>query len=276
MIHMKKAFATWMWSLAVVARSYGMLLALAVFVALWAFAAYAWLGLPESSGLLLILALIWAIVQLGAAVVIICGSVSAAAEVAAMDGRQLPLRLLWVKDRAQLLRALVVFLVCCVLVLGLGGIFGWINSHALEVASLLTFHSEKPVSYVLIRQIYHVIEGLVWIVLSGFLLSFLMTLLRTGRGEARQQAWKLLAGSTFRTPFWTSLLSVAVFGGLAYELANWHPIVPPGFWDYTQVIVRWALVLILLATGWSFWLLSLGRLLYPRATPPEATAGLFQ
>lgn len=276
---MKRAFAAWLWSLAVVARSYGMLLALAVFVALWAFAAYEWLGLPESSGLLLILALLWAIVQLGAAVVIICGSVSAAAEVAAIDGGQLPLRSLWVKDRAQLLRALIVSLVSCVLGLGLGGIFGWINNHSLELASFLTFHSEKPVSYALIQHIYRVIEGLVWIVLSGFLLSFLMTLLCTGWGEARKPEWKLLAGCTFRAPFWTSLLSVAVFGGSAYELANWHPIVPAGFWDYTQVIVRWALVLILLAAGWSFWLLSLARLQVSQATttvPPEASAGLFQ
>lgn len=261
-----------------VARSYGMLLALAAFVALWAFAAYAWLGLPESSGWLLILALIWAIVQLGAAVVIVCGSVSAAAEVAAIDGEHLPVRMLRVKDRAQILRALIVSLVSCVLGLGLGGIFGWINHHSLEVASFLTFHSERPVSYVLIEQIFRVIEGLMWIVLSGFLLSFLMTLLRTGWGETRRRAWKLLAGCAFRTPFWTSLLSVAVFGGLAYELANWHPIFPPGFWDYTQVIIRWFFVLILLAAGWSFWLLSLAGLLFPRPSTPSlfrASEGLF-
>jgi hypothetical protein len=278
MNHMKRAFEIWMWSLAVVARSYGMQLALAVFVALWAFAAYAWLGLPESSGLLLILALVWAVLQLLAAVIVIAGSVSGAAEVAGAEGGKLPLGALWVKNRRTLSLALIMCVASFVLALLLEGAFNWINNHSVEVASFLTFHSEKPVSYVLIQQIYRVIEGLVRIVLSGFLLSFLMTLLRTGRGEARQPAWKLLAGCTFRIPFWTSLLSVAVFGGLAYELANWHPIVPAGLWDYTQVIVRWALVLILLAAGWSFWLLSLGRLLFPPASttsPLEANEGLF-
>jgi hypothetical protein len=71
---------------------------------------------------------------------------------------------------------------------------------------------------------------------------------------------------------------VAVFGGLAYELANWHPIFPPEFWDYTQVIIRWFFVLILLAAGWSFWLLSLAGLLIPRPSTPSlfrASEGLF-
>ena len=70
----------------------------------------------------------------------------------------------------------------------------------------------------------------------------------------------MLAACTFRTPFLTSLLSVAVFGGLAYKLAHWHPIVPPGFWDYTQVIVRFSLALLILAAGVLFWLLAFARL----------------
>ncbi len=53
---MKKAFAAWMWSLGVVARSYRTVVVLAALIALWVFAAYEWLGLPaESSALLLIL-----------------------------------------------------------------------------------------------------------------------------------------------------------------------------------------------------------------------------
>jgi hypothetical protein len=253
-----------MWSLGVLARSYWTLLALAVLIAVWAVAAYEWLGLPESSGLLLILALIWAIVQLLVAVAIVAGSASGAAEVAAAEGRKLPLRSLWVKDRKSLLSTLIVCLVSFILVLFLGGVFNWINNHSIEVASFLTFHSEKPVSHVLIEKIYWVIEVLLWVVLSGFLLSFLTTLVGGGWAEARKQEGKLLAGCLFRTPFLTSLLSVAVFGGLAYELSNWHPVVSPGFRDYGPVVARFSFVCILLSAGWSFWLLSLARLHLPR------------
>ncbi len=259
-----------MWSLGVLARSYWTLLALAVLVALWAVAAYEWLWLPESSVWLLILALIWAIVQLLVAVAIIAGSASGAAEVAAAEGRKLPLRSLWVRDLKSLLSTLIVCLVSFILVLFLGEVFSWINNHSVEVSSLLTFHSEKPVSHVLIEKIYWVIESLLWIVLSGFLLSFLTTVLHGGWAQARKQEGKLLAGCLFRTPFVTSLLSVAVFGGLAYELANWHPIVSPGFWDYTQVIARFAVVSVLLAAGWLFWLLSLARLYVAKQDSPNS------
>ena len=37
-------------------------------------------------------------------------------------------------------------------------------------------------------------------------------------------------------------------------------MVPPGFWDYTQMIVRFSLVLILISAGVLFWSLSLARL----------------
>jgi hypothetical protein len=267
---MKRAFAAWMWSLGVLARSYWTLLALAVLIALWAVAAYEWLWLPESSGLLLILALIWAVIQLLVAVVVIAASASGAAAVAATDGRKLPLRSLWVKDRKSLLSTLIVCLVGFVVVLSLGEVFNWINNHSVEVASFLTFHSEKPVSHVLIEEIYWVMEGLLWIVLSGFLLGFLTVCLRGGWAEARKQEGKLLAGCAFGTPLLTSLLSVAVFGGLAYELANWHPHVSAGFWDYTQVIARFSFVSILFAAGWSFWLLSLARLHVPKQDSPNS------
>jgi hypothetical protein len=260
---MKRAFAAWVWSLGVLARSYGTLLALAALVALWSVAAYEWLWLPESSVWLLILALIWAIVQLLVAVAILGGSAFGATEVAATGGRKLPLRSLWVKDLKSLLSTLIVCLVCFILVLFVGEVFNWINNHSVELASFLTFHSEKPISHVLIEKIYWVVEVLLWIILSGFLLNFLTVVLRDGWAEARKQEWKLLAACLFRTPFLAGLLSVAVFGGLAYELANWHPRVPVGFWDYTQVIVRFAVVSILLTAGWLFWLLSLARLHVP-------------
>ena len=261
---MKTVFAAWTWSLAVVARSYWTVLALAAVIALWAWAAYEWLGLPESSGLLLMLALVWAIIQLLALVGIITANVSGAAEVAASGGGKFPLRALWVNGQRKLLNALIFSFGSCCLAWLVATVFDWINNHSVEVASFLTFHSQKPVSHVLIEEIYGVIETLLWIVLAGFFLSFLHTLLHDGWREARKQMWKLLAGCIFHTPFWTSLLSVVVFGGLAYELANWHAKASVGFWDYTQMIARFALVLSLLAAGWLFWLLSLARLYIPK------------
>ena len=53
---MNRAFAAWIWSLGVVARSYRTVVVLAALIALWVLAAYEWLGLPaESSALLMIL-----------------------------------------------------------------------------------------------------------------------------------------------------------------------------------------------------------------------------
>jgi hypothetical protein len=261
---MNRAFATWKWSLGVVARSYRTVVVLAALIALWVFAAYEWLGLPESSVLLLILALIWAIAQLLAGVVIVGGTVSGAAEAAASEGRSLPLRSLWTTHRKNLLNALAFCLIGAVLVWACGAVFDWINAHSVEVASFLTFHSEKAVSHVPIERIYHVIEGLLWTVISGSLLSFFIALVRGGWRGAGKQTWNFLAGCACQTPFLTSLLSVFVFGGIAYELANRHPLVPPGFWDYTQMIARFSLALILMSAGVLFWVLSLARMQAPK------------
>ena len=121
-----------------------------------------------------------------------------------------------------------------------------------------------------VEEIYQVIEGLLWIVLSGYLLSFFIVLLREGWGEAGKRRWKLLAACAFRAPFVSRLLSVAVFGGAAYELAIWHPIVPPGFWDYTQLIARFSLALVLVSAGVVFWTLSLVRLQSPEQDSSQA------
>ncbi len=85
----------------------------------------------------------------------------------------------------------------------------------MEVASFLTFHSQKPVSHVRIEEIYDVIE---WLLVDGLAagssLSLFIALLRDGWRRAAEQSGKLLAGCAFGTPFLTSLLSVVVFGGL--------------------------------------------------------------
>jgi hypothetical protein len=260
---MNRAFTAWKWSLGVVARSYRTVVVLAALIALWAFAAYEWLSLPESSTLLLIFALIWAIAQLLVAVGVVGGIISGGARAVATEGWDVPLRSLWTTKGKDFLNALVFCLVTVVLVWLCDAVFVWINGHSVEVASFLTFHSQKAVSHVPIEEIYHVIEGVLWVVLSGFLLSFFMVLSREGWREAGRQRWNLLADNTFRTPFVASLLSVAVFGGVAYQLANWHPIVSPGFWDYSQVIARFSLALILISAGVLFWTLSLACLQAP-------------
>lgn len=251
------------------ARSYRTVVVLAAFIALWAWAAYEWLGLSESSALLLILAFIWAIAQLLAAAVVVGGIVSSAADAAATEGRSLPLRSLWAVNGKKLLNTMIFCLVSLALVWLFSAIFGWVNAHSVEVASFLTFHSERAVSHVPIEEIFIFIEGLLWIVLSGFLLSFFIGLLRGGWRGAGKQTGKLLAECAFGTSFLASLLSVAVLGGIAYELANWHPLVPPGFWDYTQMIARFALVLIIVSAGALFWPLSLARLQAPKQDPQQ-------
>jgi hypothetical protein len=257
---MNRALAAWMWSLGVVARSYRTVVALAALIALWAFAAYEWLGLPaESSALLMILAFIWAIVQLLASAVIVGGTIAGVVEASVTEGRSFPIRWLWTMGRKWLLTTLIFGLMSLVLAWLCSTVFDWINGHSVEVASYLTFHSGKPVSYVFIERIYDFIEGLWWTVFGGFLISFFIAQRREGWRSAGKQIVKLFAGCAFRTPFLTNLLSVVVFGGIAYELANWRPVVPAGFWDYAQVVVRFSLVLILISTGELFWSLSLAR-----------------
>ena len=142
-------------------------------------------------------------------------------------------------------------------------VFEWINGHSVEVASFLTFHSGKPVSHVRIEKIYHFIEGLWWAFSVGSCSAFSLFFGEGWRAAGKQTA-KLLAGCAFRAPFLTNLLSVVVFGGIAYELANWHPVVPAGFWDYTQMVMRFSLVLVLISAGVLFWSLSLAGVQIPK------------
>jgi hypothetical protein len=267
---MKRALTAWKWSLGVVARSYRTVVLLAALLALWVFTAYEWLDMPaESSVLLMILSIIWAIAQLLAAAVIVGGALAGAGETEASEDRRFPLRALWTLGRKKIMTTLV----CCVASLALvwmcSSTFVWINAHSVEVASFLTFHSEKPISHELIENICFGIEWLVWIIVSGFLLNFLIVMLRAGWRTAGEQSAKMLAACTFRTPFLTSLLSVGVFGRLTYELTHRHPVVPPGFWDYTQVIVRFSLALFILSAGVLFWALSLARLHVLKQDPSQ-------
>lgn len=262
---MKNAITAWKWSLGVVARSYRTVIVLAALIALWGFAAYEWLGMPaESSALLMVLSLIWAIAQILATAVVVGGTLASAGETAANSERSLHPRALWTLGRKTLGTTLAFCAASLVLVWFCNSAFGWVNAHSVEVASFMTYHSQKPVSHELIEIVFDGVEWLVWIIVSGFLMALFLALVRGGWGQAGKQLGKILASCAFRTPFMTSLLSVVAFGELIYKLANWHPIVPPGFWDYTQLIVRFSLALLLLSAGLLFWLLALARLYRPK------------
>ena len=234
---MTNAITVWKWSLSVVARSYRTTILLAVLMALWGLGAYGLLGVPaESSIFLMGLALIWAIAQLLAAALVISGTVAGAGAAVAEGQNKFPLHAVWRLGRKRIIATLVFGLVGLVMIWVCSSAFDWVNGHSLEVASFLTFHLQKPVDQELLEsRIFDVIEWLLWVMVSGFLLSYLTVMLREGWGAARKRTGKLLAGSLYRLPFLTGAVSVLVFGGLARLLANWRPLVPPGFWDYTQV-----------------------------------------
>jgi len=267
---MRNAIATWKWSLGVVARSPAVLVALAALAALWGFAAYQWLWLPESSGLLLLLALIWAIAQIAVAVGFFAATTTTSIGAASSDNRRIELRNLLSFSRTQYWRALAWGAASLVLLLVLSHLFKRSDDLALEVASFLTFHSEKAVSPVSVGKVFWVIQMLIWIIVGSFLLSALAHLLREGWAETRHQAARILGRCCWRTPFWSGLLSVGVFGGLAWLLATWHPKVAVGFSDYAQMLVRMGGALLLIIIGWLFWLLSLARFNFPPDKAPTA------
>lgn len=267
---MKKALATWKWSLAVVARSPGLMLALAVLVFLWGLGAYKWLWLPESSGLLLLVALVWGLAQVLVLVGVLTGAAVSAGAAAATSAARLELRRLAGFNRRQFARCAVVIVVGAFLVLLLLELFSRSDDYALEVASFLTFRSEKAVSPITVGEVFWVIQTYLWIVICGSLFSFLIVLLRAGWRGAKRQAARLLANCCWRSSFLTSLLSVLVFGALAYLLSTWHPKVTAGFWDYSQLLLRMGGALLLLVFGWLFGMLSLARLSLPPSEGPPS------
>jgi hypothetical protein len=260
---MKKAFEVWGWSATVLAHSLSLLVVFAAFLGLWALAAYEWLSIPESSVLVLMLSLAWAIAQVLAAAAALTGTFSSAVQVADANTQALSLVFLIRFGRKHFAESFLWLIAASAIGLALAEIFDWINQHSLEVASFITFHFEKPESYLIIGKCITVIEGLIWIAVAGSLLGFLMVLFRSGWRHACHQFREVLLASCFGIPFLMGFLSVAVFGSLAYLLANWRPMVPAGFWDYSQLALRVALVLTLLAAGWLFWLLCLARLNSP-------------
>jgi hypothetical protein len=257
---MKKTFAAWLWSLGLVARSPVSILALGVLSALWALAADRWLGLQESSGVMLAISFLWALAQTLIAVSVLAGSAASAAEAAAFGGPP-RIGLTFATFNRRLLARTVLFGLCAALaVWAISQIFAWVDGHSVEVASFLTFHSQKPTSHILIEEIFWWIESALWIAAGAFLLTFLITLLRSGWGGALRHSTRILRGSFGRASFFTVLAGGTVFGGLAYLLVQWHPSAPPGFWDYAQAAARLGIGLLLVVAGWLFTLLALARL----------------
>ncbi len=257
---MKRAIEAWRWSLGVVVRSPMSLLLLVILSALWGVGAYQWLWLPESSVFMLLLALVWALAQIFVATSVLAGTAFSAAAAVAEGGPPMGGLAFMTLDRRVLGRTILLSTFAIALIFGVVGLFGWINRHDVEVASFLTFHLGKPVSHNVIGKIFWTLEALLWTAIVGSLAIFLMHLLHAGWGGAWRRCPRTLASCCFRGSFWTGLASALVFGGLPHLLANWHPKVSPGFWDYLQIIFRLGLALILLVTGWFFWMLSLARM----------------
>jgi hypothetical protein len=258
---MKNALATWKWSLTVISRSPFVLGGLSVLVALWLYGAYRWLWFPmESAGHLFVFGIVWGLVQVVVLSGLLAGTAESAGDAAATGATFLCTRKVAGFSRRQLVRSIGFVVVASLLVLAVRHLFDRLDHFALEVASFLTFQSEKPVSPETIGNLFWVVETLLWIVVLGFLLSFLLELTRRCWREALRAAPRLFASACWRMPFLTTLLSLLVFGGLAYLLTIWHPKVPPGFLDYAQVVVRSGVALALAVAGWLFWMLSLARL----------------
>ena len=258
---MRKLLSIWKWSLAVTARSPLALVVLAAVSALWMFGAYQWLWLPESSIWVLLLALVWAIVQILVLVGLLAGTAVGGVEAATTGASHLCLRTLVKFDRRQLVRCFIMLAVSALLVLIVAKLFAWIDAHALEVASFLTFRSAHPVSPHTSGAIWWWIALVLWSGIGGLLWYFLLNVLASGWGEACRQIRHAVVSCCLGACLLTSLLSVLVFGGLANLLVGWHPKVGPGFWDYTQTTLRLGASLMLLAAGWLFWTLTLARMI---------------
>jgi len=271
---MKTALATWKWSLGVIARSPLVLLALAAVAAAWLYGAYRWLWFPaESAGYLLVAGALWALVQFLVLAGFVAGTAGSATDAAAEGGASLGLRKTVPTGRSPWLRGLVFVAVASLVIAAVHWLFTFVNTFSLEVASVLTFRSEKPVAPETVESVLVWIENLLWVVVLGFLLNLLLALLREGWREAVRAMPRLLAGACWRLPFLTGLVSVFVFGGFACLLVTWRPQAPPGFLDYAQVLLRNGIALLLAVAAWLFWALSLARQSAAAPALPQTSAG---
>jgi hypothetical protein len=269
---MKNALTTWKWSLGVVARSPLALAALAIALAAEFYAAYRWLYFPmESATYLMVIGLLWALLMFAVLVGLATVSAASATDAAATGGRCIAVRSLVRFSRTDWLRVAAFVVIAALISAGILSLFSWVNSYSLEVASWLTFNTEKPVAQETAEAVLIWIESFIGVVVAGFLLGFLVALLRRGWRDALRAVPCLLANACWRTPLLTGLISIFAFGGLAYLLFTWHPTVPPGFLDYAQIIIRNGLGVAIAIAGWLFWILSLARHSSPAGGSPLST-----
>jgi hypothetical protein len=266
---MKSVLKTWKWSLGVVARSPLAISVLVLILIAGLYADYRWLYFPmESAIYLFVLGFLWALLSLVVLVSLIAISVAAAMDVAVTDARSITLRGLLRFNCCQFLRVAGFILLAIPIAAGVYSLFEWVNSYSLEVASWLTFNTEKPVAQETADAALLWIERGLWVVISGFLISFLVSLVRDGWRASLSSVLRLLANACWRATFLTTLVAFLVFGGAAHLLVKWNPTVTPGHLDFAQVIARSGLAVVLAVAGWIFWILSISRHHRPDDTNP--------
>ncbi len=254
----------------VLARSPLYVVVMAAIFGGWGAAAYEWLWLPESSALVLILAFLWIVVLAAIAVAIVAFTTAGASAAATGVDSGLRFRASFRFGSRRFAPALAILAVALALAIVGGFCFGWLNDHALNVASFLSLHLRIPVSYMLVGKILWTVEFLVWIFLAGVLMTWLLTLSSAVRTSEKRVAAQPMQRPARAVKFLTGLLGVCIFGGLAWLIAIWHPLVKPGFWDYTQLAIRIGAALLLISLGWLFWTLAFARLTLPLVTDPAA------
>jgi hypothetical protein len=270
-MNIQTAWRAWYRSLGVLARSPAYVILLALIAGLWGLGGYKWLALSESSGWVLTLTVIWFAALVIVALGVLAGSVGSVTATSLEARTRLPLRKILSFERKRFWRTALMALAGLLLIYAINALFGWINDHALTVASFLTFHLQLPVSYLLIGKIFWVIEALFWISFAGFSMTWLLALSGPKESVAPQTKSPMLASSFGLPVFLTGLVSAIVFGGLAWLVATWHPVVKAGGWDYAQLTIRMGTALLLVTLGWLFWSLALAYLALPSLMEPAAS-----
>jgi hypothetical protein len=261
---LKLDWRAWTQALTVLARSPLYILALAAIVGLWGWAGYEWLWLSESSWFVLALALIWILALAALVIAALSGTVSSVSAAATEAEDHLSLRSVLSLHRFR--STALVVLVALLGIFLLDALFGWINHNTVSVASFLTFHFQHAVSYRVIGGIFWVMEALIWIMVAGAYMKWLILASNPRAPDAPSVSSRLRQSSLMTLV--TGILAVGVFGGSAWLLATWRPIVWPGAWDYVQLLIRNILALFLLTLGWLFWALSLARITVTGLTGP--------
>jgi hypothetical protein len=257
---MRNALATWKWSLLVTLRSPLAVLVLAIVAASWGFGAYRWLWFPsEASVPQLLVGVVWLLALFVVLAGFVTVSITSAQAVAAEERPPLTVRRLSHFNLRQTMNCMGSLAVAGMLVLLLSLAFGWVNHRALEVASFLTFRSQKAVAPETVEKVFRLLQALLWVVAAGFLLSFVSATLQRGWKAAVRAVPQLLANACWRATFLTTCLGLIAFGGVSYLLATWHPKASAGFSDYTQAIIRLGGGLLWSVIGWLFWVLSIVR-----------------